>query len=398
MKKQKENNVSSSPNDTYKQFSESIRNLLEEARRYAARSINAILAATYWEIGRRVVEFEQEGKERAEYGSALLQRLSKDLTKRFSRGFGVDNLQRMRTFYLEYKPETIYATLSRKSKEENVSSEKYATLSRISVEQIRQIKSKTASRIFTLEELASVFPLPWSAYVRLLSVKNDQARTFYETEALHGGWSIRQLNRQISSQFYERTLLSRNKAAMLEKGSKPEKTDILRPEEEIKDPFVLEFLGLKDEYSESDLEEALIRHLETFLLELGGDFAFIARQKRLRIGGKWYRVDLVFYHRRLRCLVLIELKTGEFSHADAGQMHLYCNYASERWTHEEENPPVGLILCAQKDNAVAKYALDGLPNKVIASEYKLVLPDEKQLVDEIIKTRRMIEDRKQLKK
>ncbi|MFV9646913.1 MAG: PDDEXK nuclease domain-containing protein [Desulfobacterales bacterium] len=397
MKKQKENNVSSSPNDTYKQFSESICNLLEEARRYAARSVNAILAATYWEIGRRVVEFDQEGKERAEYGSALLQRLSKDLTKRFGRGFGVDNLQRMRAFYLEYKPETIYATVSRKSKEEDISSEKYATLSRISVEQIHQIKSKTASRIFTMEELASVFLLPWSAYVRLLSVKNDQARAFYETEALRGGWSIRQLNRQISSQFYERTLLSRNKAAMLEKGSKPEKTDILRPEEEIKDPFVLEFLGLKDEYSESDLEEALIRHLETFLLELGGDFAFIARQKRLRIGGKWYRVDLVFYHRRLRCLVLIELKTGEFSHADAGQMHLYCNYASERWTHEEENPPVGLILCAEKDNEVVKYALDGLPNKVIASEYKLVLPDEKQLVDEIIKTRRMLEDRKQLK-
>lgn len=397
MKKQKENNVSSSPNDTYKQFSESICNLLEKARRYAARSVNAILAATYWEIGRRVVEFDQEGKERAEYGSALLQRLSKDLTKRFGRGFGVDNLQRMRAFYLEYKPETIYATVSRKSKEEDISSEKYATLSRISVEQIHQKKSESASRIFTLEELASVFPLPWSAYVRLLSVKNDQARAFYETEALRGGWSIRQLNRQISSQFYERTLLSRNKAAMLEKGSKPEKTDILMPEEEIKDPFVLEFLGLKDEYSESDLEEALIRHLETFLLELGGDFAFIARQKRLRIGGKWYRVDLIFYHRRLRCLVLIELKTGEFSHADAGQMHLYCNYASERWTHEEENPPVGLILCAEKDNAVAKYALDGLPNKVIASEYKLVLPDEKQLVDEIIKTRRMLEDRKQLK-
>lgn len=153
---------------TYKQFSDSICKLLEEARRHTVRSVNAILAATYWEIGRRVVEFEQEGKERAEYGSALLQRLSKDLTKRFGRGFGVDNLQRMRAFYLEYKPETIYATLSRKSKEENVSSEKYAALSHISVEQIHQIKSKTASRIFTLKELASVFPLPWSAYVRLL--------------------------------------------------------------------------------------------------------------------------------------------------------------------------------------------------------------------------------------
>jgi predicted nuclease of restriction endonuclease-like (RecB) superfamily len=379
---------------TYKQFSGSICKLLEEARIYTVRSVNAILAATYWKIGRRVVEFEQEGKERAEYGSALLQRLSKDLTKRFGRGFGVDNLQRMRAFYLEYKPETIYATMSRKSKEENVSSEKYATLSHISVEQIHQIKSKTASRIFTLKELASVFSLPWSAYVRLLSVKNDHARTFYETEALRGGWSVRQLNRQISSQFYERTLLSRNKAAMLEKGSTPENNDITSPEEEIKDPFVLEFLGLKDEYSENDLEEGLIHHLETFLLELGSDFAFIARQKRLRVGNKWYRVDLVFYHRRLRCLVLIDLKIGEFSHADAGQMHLYCNYASEHWTHEEENPPVGLILCAEKDNAVAKYALDRLPNKILTSEYKLVLPNEEELVEELIKTRKMLESRK----
>ena len=372
----------------------SICNLLEEARRYAARSVNAILAATYWEIGRRVVEFEQEGKERAEYGSTLLQRVSKDLIKRFGRGFGVDNLQRMRAFYLEYKQETIYATMLRKSKEEDVSSEKYATLSRISVEQIYQIKSKTASRIFTLEELASVFPLPWSAYVRLLSVKNDQAREFYESETLRGGWSVRQLNRQISSQFYERTLLSRNKAAMLEKGSTPENNDITSPEEEIKDPFVLEFLGLKDEYSENDLEEALIHHLETFLLELGSDFAFIARQKRLRVGNKWYRVNLVFYHRRLRCLVLIDLKIGEFSHADAGQMHLYCNYASEHWTHEQENPPVGLILCAEKDNAVAKYALDRLPNKILTSECKLVLPDEEELVEELIKTRKMLESRK----
>ncbi|MEA2084620.1 MAG: PDDEXK nuclease domain-containing protein [Thermodesulfobacteriota bacterium] len=379
---------------TYKQFSDSICKLLEEARRHTVRSVNAILAATYWEIGRRVVEFEQEGKERAEYGSALLQRLSKDLTKRFGRGFGVDNLQRMRAFYLEYKPETIYATLSRKSNEENVSSEKYATLSHISVEQVHQIKSKTASRIFTLKELASVFPLPWSAYVRLLSVKNDHARTFYETEALRGGWSVRQLNRQISSQFYERTLLSRNKAAMLEKGSTPENNDITSPEEEIKDPFVLEFLGLKDEYSENDLEEALIHHLETFLLELGSGFAFIARQKRLRVGNKWYRVDLVFYHRRLRCLVLIDLKVGEFSHADAGQMHLYCNYASEHWTNEAENPPVGLILCAEKDNAVAKYALDRLPNKILTSEYKLVLPNEEELVEELIKTRKMLESRK----
>jgi len=162
------------------------------------------------------------------------------------------------------------------------------------------------------------------------------------------------------------------------------------PEEAIKDPYVLEFLGLKDEYSESDLEEALIHHLEAFLLELGRDFAFVARQKRLRIGTEWYRVDLVFYHRRLRCLVLIDLKLGRFTHADAGQMHLYLNYASEHWTHPEENPPVGLILCSYKDSAVVKYALDGLPNKVMATEYRTALPDEDQLAKEIKITRRKL--------
>ncbi len=170
--------------------------------------------------------------------------------------------------------------------------------------------------------------------------------------------------------------------------------DRVLPEEEIKDPYVLEFLGLKDEYSETDLEEALIRHLETFLLELDGDFCFIGRQKRLHIGDEWYRVDLLFFHRRLRCLVIIDLKIGRFTHADAGQMHLYLNYAREHWVKEGENPPVGLILCAQKDEAVARYSLEGLPNKVMASEYRMALPDEKELAAEIERTRALLEDRK----
>ena len=181
---------------------------------------------------------------------------------------------------------------------------------------------------------------------------------------------------------------------MLSKGQKALPKDRVLPEEEIKDPYVLEFLDLKDEYSETDLEEALIRHLETFLLELGGDFCFIGRQKRLRIGDEWYRVDLVFFHRRLRCLVVIDLKIGKFTHADAGQMHLYLNYAREHWVHEGENPPVGLILCAQKDEAVARYALEGLPNKVMASEYRTALPDEKELAAEIKRTQAMLKGRK----
>jgi len=167
----------------------------------------------------------------------------------------------------------------------------------------------------------------------------------------------------------------------------------MTPEEEIKDPYILEFLGLKDEYSESDLEEALIGHLEFFLLELGGDFTFVARQKRLRVGDEWYRVDLVFFHRRLRCLLLIDLKLGKFTHADAGQMHLYLNYAGENWVLENENPPVGLILCAHKDAAVAKYALENLHNKVLASEYRTVLPDEKVIAAELEHTRRLLDMR-----
>jgi predicted nuclease of restriction endonuclease-like (RecB) superfamily len=253
--------------------------------------------------------------------------------------------------------------------------------------------SQTLSAKFPFGDLAKRFPLPWSHYVLLLSIKNPEARVFYEAEALRGGWSVRQLDRQIGSQFYERALLSRNKAAILKKGVKSLPEDALTPEEEIKDPFVLEFLNLKDEYSENDLEEALILQLEHFLLELGGDFAFVGRQRRLRIGDEWYRVDLLFFHRKLRSLVIIDLKLGKFTHADAGQMHLYLNYAREHWTNDGENPPVGLILCAQKDHAVAHYALEGLQNKILASEYRTTLPDEKTLATELERTRKQFEKR-----
>ncbi len=344
----------------YIRLSSSIQQLFTEARRQAARSVNAVLTATYWEIGRKIVKFEQGGMRRAGYGEVLLTRLSHDLTRRFGRGFSVDNLETMRAFYIAFP------------------------LSQI---------SETVSRKFNLLEIVKSFPLSWSHYVLLVKqVRSDSARDFYHIEAIRGGWSVRQLGRQIDSQFYERTALSRNKMAMLTRGSRPRPTDRMTPEDEIKDPYVLEFLGLKDEYSEHELEEALIRHLESFLLELGSDFAFIGRQRRLRIGSEWYRVDLVFYHRLLRCLVLIDLKLGKFSHADAGQMHLYLNYARENWTRDGENPPVGIILCASKDEAVARYALDGLPNKVLASEYRTALPPLKVIEQEIKKTRRMLSE------
>ncbi|MBI2412890.1 MAG: DUF1016 domain-containing protein [Deltaproteobacteria bacterium] len=364
--------------------------LLESARRASTRATNAVMTATYWEIGRRIVEYEQKGRIKADYGEQLIERLSEDLTKRFGRGFGRRNLFQIRSFYLAYA--SIVQTASAQL-DSPLSFQKSETASG----QLSDEKMQTVSAKFSLSKIAQRFPLPWSNYVKLLSVKSPDARAFYEKEALRGGWTVRQLERQIDSQFYERTMLSRDKAAMLEKGGKQLLEDIVTPEEEIKDPFVLEFLGLKDEYSENDLEEALVQQLEHFLLELGGDFTFVGRQRRLRIGDEWYRVDLLFYHRRLRCLVIIDLKLGKFTHADAGQMHLYLNYAREHWTHSDENPPVGLILCAQKDHAVARYALEGLTNKVLAAEYRTALPDEKMLEAEVDKTRKMIEERAALK-
>ena len=345
--------------------------ILESSRRAAARSVNALMTATYWEIGWRVVEFEQGGENRAAYGQALLVRLSGDLTKRFGRGFGVDNLELMRLFYQTYPPAAISESLIRKSADTSA-----------------RPNSELVIRKFDIEQLATVFPLSWTHYVHLMRrTRSTDERAFYETEALRGGWSVRQLDRQISSQFHTRAMLSKNKRTMLEKGSKAYPSDFVTPEEAIKDPYVLEFLDLKDEYSESQLEDALVHRLEDFLLELGGDFAFVGRQRRLRIGESWFRVDLLFFHRRLRCLVIIDLKLTELNHADVGQMHMYCNYAREHWTLPGENPPVGLILCARTNAAVARYALEGLPNKVLAAEYHTVLPDEKLLAEELAKAR-----------
>ena len=361
--------------------------IIDAARQSATRSVNAVMTAAYWLIGQHIVEFEQSGEERAEYGAALIKRLSDDLTQRFGRGFGAVNLSQMKRFYLAWLPERILRTPSEISLPETGRPIDPAILQTASEKLEGGEHLPSAPAKFSLAGITSRFPLPWSAYVRLLSVKNMRAREFYETEALRGGWSVRQLDRQINSQFYERTALSKNKAAMLTAGQGAVPEDAVRPEDEIKDPYVLEFLDLKDEYSESDLEDALIRRLETFLLELGGDFCFMGKQRRLRIGNEWYRVDLLFFHRRLRCLVVIDLKIGRFTHADAGQMHLYLNYAREHWVHEDENPPVGLILCAQKDEAIARYALEGLPNKVMAAEYRTTLPDEKLLASEIDRTR-----------
>ena len=343
----------------YKGLLASVSALLEEGRRSAAKSVNAVLTATYWLIGKRIVEYEQGGQERAAYGSEVLKKLSADLSGRFGRGFSERNLEQMRLFYMLWgNPQTMSATFGNRSSR--------------AISQTSSAESGTS--------VVPVFPLAWSHYVRLLSVSDQGARKHYEEEALRGGWSVRQLDRQISTLSFHR---SRSEEA---KGKHEGHAGF-----EIKDPFVLEFLGLKDEYSEAELEEALIRELEQFLLELGNDFAFVARQKRLRVGTEWYRVDLLFFHRRLRCLIIVELKLGKFTHADAGQMNLYLNYAREHWTNPEENSPIGLILCSEHDAAVAHYSLANLGNQVLAREYQLALPTEEQLVKRLEVRRRQLE-------
>jgi len=334
------------------------------------------MTATYWEIGRRIVEHEQAGQKRAGYGEEVVRNLSGDLTRRFGRGFGPAQVAAMRQFHLTFPLPNNFQSVIGKS--EIVQS---------------AIGESSAGTIERLSPVARALPLPWTHYVRLLRVRTSLARDFYGREALSGGWSVRQLDRQINSQFYERTALSKNKTAMMLKGGKAEPDDAVSADEEIRNPVVLEFLGLKDEYSESDLEEALIRHLEAFLLELGNEFAFIGRQKRLRIGHEWFRVDLVFFHRRLRCLVIIDLKIGGLVHADIGQMNLYCNFARDHWTQIGENPPVGLILCTDKDDALAHYAMEGLHNKMLVREYRTALPKESALAAEIARTRELLEHR-----
>jgi predicted nuclease of restriction endonuclease-like (RecB) superfamily len=302
--------------------------LLEHARQSAGRSVNAVMTATYWQIGRRIVEQEQQGSDRASYGEELVARLARDLTTRFGRGFSRTNVFQMRQFFLAYR-------------------EKIQTLSEFSgAGSIVQ----TASGLFPGNP---AFPLSWSHYVRLLTVPEEEARSYYEKESLRGGWSVRELDRQIASRAYDR--LRGKRTSSISKADRP------AADYEIRDPFVLEFLNLKDEYSESDLENALITELE--------------------------RVDLLLFHRRLRCLVVIDLKIGKFTHSDAGQMNLYLNYAREHWTVADENPPVGLILCSEQDSAVAHYALEGLRNTVLAREYQLALPDERRLARQIEETR-----------
>lgn len=323
--------------------------ILHLARTHVVREINRTQVLAYYEIGQEIVEFEQKGKARAEYGEELLQKLSADLTSKFRRGFSAENLRLMRKFYLTFgKSKTLSWKFDKRE------------------------KSKTLSGKF--EPMLS-----WSHYCELLKEDEPLARSFYEKESAQNNWSVRELKRQMNSMLFERLALSKDVKAVMKMAGKGQIVE--KPEDAIKDPYVLEFLNLKEEtgYTESQLEQAIIDKLQYFLLEMGKGFSFVARQKRITIANRHYHIDLVFYNRLLKCFVLIDLKTGELDHADIGQMNFYLNYFKDQEKGEGENDPIGLILRAKKNDILAKYVLGNLSNKVFASRYKLALPSEKEL-------------------
>ena len=316
-----------------------IGDLLAAARSNVARLVNSELLSTYWNIGRIIAEYEQTVPERADYGKQTLKELSKALTAEFGKGFSVSNIQFMRRFYQTYQ----------------------------------------------IQQTASV-KLTWSHYCELLTISDPDKRSFYEKEAVNANWSVRELKRQIDSSLFERLLLSRgdtNKEqvlALAEKG-----IEIAEPADLIRDPYVFEFLGIPEDKPmlESDLERALVQQIEKFLLELGRGFMFVGTQQRLTINNTHYYVDMVFYNKILRAYVLIELKTTKLTPEAAGQINMYLNYYASEVNDSDDNPPIGIILCTEKDSITAEYALGGLSNKVFASRYVLYMPDKEQLIAQV---------------
>jgi len=328
---------------------EQIKAVLTEARGQAYRAVNVAMVQAYWNVGRLIVEEEQRGKERAEYGTKLIFDLSKRLSGEFGRGFDKSNLWNMRAFFLAYP---ILDAVRRE--------------------------------------------LSWTHYRLLLKVEREDIRKFYMEECIAGNWSTRQLERQISSFYYERLLASRDRKAVRDEITQIEEGP--KPEDIIKAPYVLEFLQLGDapSFREKELEGALIGKLQDFLLELGRGFSFVARQKRFTFDGQHFYIDLVFYNYFLKCFVLIDLKVGTLTHQDLGQMQMYVNYYTREMISDGDNPPVGIILCSDKSDAVVRYTLSEDNKQIFASRYKLYLPTEEELAAELLRERTMFETEKRL--
>jgi predicted nuclease of restriction endonuclease-like (RecB) superfamily len=329
------------------------------------------------------VEFEQAGSDRAAYGEGLLKRVAKDLTASNVPGCGVRMLERMRAFYLDY-PQLAgiisSPAVTRSDKTLNIKSLQKSS-------PVVTISQEAGSRLPSALPPERVFNLSWTHVIELLGIEDPWKRAFYENECIKGGWSKRQLQRQIASLLYERTGLSTDKQAVIERARQQAldaPTDIAGL---IRDPYVLEFVGLSERphYLENDLERALLDHIQQFLLELGTGFCFEARQRRITVGNEHDRIDLVFYHRVLRCHLLIDLKVRAFQHTDAGQMNFYLNYWKDQVMIEGDNPPVGLLLCTDKENTKVEYATAGLDQQLFVSRYKVVLPkaeDLERLIEE----------------
>jgi predicted nuclease of restriction endonuclease-like (RecB) superfamily len=338
----------------------SVKSLIHEARKSVVRNVNTAMLITHYEVGRMIVEEEQHGKGRADYGKEVIKHLSEELIKEFGKGYSADNLEKFRKFYSCYH-------------------------SRISESVIRKsgakIKSESVIRISQpyFETFALSFQLSWTHYFHLLKIENESERNFYEIEASANNWSVREMQRQINAALYERLSLSKDKKGIKKLSSKGQILE--RSTDVIKDPYVLEFLDLKEDnrYSESDLETAIINKLEHFMLELGKGFLFEGRQRRFTMEGHHFYVDLVFYNRLLKCFVLIDLKIGELTHQDIGQMQMYVNYYDRKIKTKEENPTVGIILCRKDNKTVIEYTLPEGNKQIFSREYKLYLPSKEEL-------------------
>lgn len=330
-------------------FLQDISELLINARKQAKTAVNLSMVYAYYEIGHRIYEEEQQGKERAAYGKYLLKELSDHLSKKFGKGFSITNLKQMRQFYLTYRDDQISQKVS---------------------DQFKNLPVVSSGRKFFLS---------WSHYLKLMRISDIDERHFYEIEAAKNGWSLSEMKRQFDSSLYERLALSRNKDKVIRLAS--EGQTIENPEDAVKDPYVLEFLGLPElpEYSETELETKIIDHLQKFLLELGTGFAFIGRQVRFTFNEEHFRVDLVFYNRLLRCFVLFDLKIGELKHQDIGQMQMYVNYYDRKIKLVDENPTIGIVLCKDKNNAIVEMTLPENNTQIFASKYQTVLPSKEEL-------------------
>ena len=341
----------------YNELLDSIGSTLLKARENAIKAINTQLVKANWEIGRHIVEFEQHGKDRAKYGDELLVTLSSDLKTRFGKGFSRSSLQLMRLFYIKYPTfRTVPGKLS-----------------------IRQTVSGKSAKSQTLSGIL----LSWSHYAELLTVSDDLARSFYEKQAIKENWSFREMKRQIDTALFQRLALSKDKKGVLALSEKGQIISTSR--DAIKDPYVFEFLNIPQNsiIKEHDLEKKLIDNLQKFLLELGKGFSFVARQFKITVDNEHMFIDLVFYHRILRCFILIDLKIKKVKHKDIGQMNLYLNYFKEEENTEGDNDPIGIIIAADKHDFLVKYATGGLSNKIFVSKYQLYLPDQKVLENKV---------------